>query len=216
MGRRLVARRAHHLVILGPQGSGKGTQAEALGRILGVCHIASGDLIRSEIRAGTPRGLKAQSNTSTGTLVPDSLVLELVGEALAHADAWILDGFPRTAAQAEALDGMLATDHSSIDAVIALEAPDSALIERIGGRIESQSTGNDYHVLYNPPPPSDPGPFIKRADDTPEAIARRLSIYHSQTEPLETYYDRRGLLRRIDAAGSVDDVTNAIITALNA
>jgi adenylate kinase len=202
------------LVILGPQGAGKGTQAEALCGVLGATHIASGDAIRAEIRKGTELGGTLQRYTTTGQLVPDDLVLDLVNRALQPAPAWILDGYPRTEAQARALDAILEGAGVRLDAVLALEAPDDILIERIRGRIESQSTGKDYHVKFNPPPPSDPGPFIRRADDTPEAITERLSIYHRATEPLETYYESRGILHRIDAAPSVQAVTCAVLQSL--
>jgi adenylate kinase len=203
-----------HLVILGPQGSGKGTQAERLASLLDASHIASGDLIRAEIRAGTERGKLVQSYSQKGKLVPDSLILDLVAEALSHPDRWILDGFPRTREQAEQLDAMLESLHERLDRVIALEAADEVLIERLGGRVESVATGIDYHVVYNPPPPTDPGPFVRREDDNPEAIRNRLVIYHTQTEPLEAYYEGRGILLRIDASPPVEEVTQAIISAL--
>jgi adenylate kinase len=202
------------LVILGPQGSGKGTQAEALSRILGAVHVASGDAIRAEIRRGTPLGKMLEGYVTAGRLVPDALVLELVHGLLQPAPAWILDGYPRTEAQARALDDILNAADVKIDAVIALEAPDNVLVERIAGRVESQATGIDYHVLYNPPPPSDPGPFVPRSDDTPRAIAERLKIYHRATEPLEAYYAMRGILHRVDAAQPVAEVTAHIVSSL--
>jgi adenylate kinase len=202
------------LVISGPQGSGKGTQAAALCNVLGAVHVASGEAIRAEMRKGTPLGTTLAGFVTAGRLVPDELVLELIDGLLQPAPAWILDGFPRTEAQARALDQMLDAAGVRIDAVIALEAPDEALVERIAGRVESQSTGIDYHVMYNPPPPSDPGPFVRRSDDTPDAIAERLAIYHRATEPLEAYYATRGILHRIDAAQPVAAVTAAILASL--
>lgn len=207
--------RPDRLVILGPQGSGKGTQAELLAARLGARHIASGDLIRAEIRAGTDRGRALATIAAGGQLVPDSVVLDLIGESLAAAPKWILDGFPRTLAQAQELDAFLDARQEPIDTVIALEAPDAVLIERIGGRVESQSTGLDYHTVYNPPPPTDPGPFLRRPDDTPEAVAHRLAIYHAETEPLEAEYGRRGILVRVDASSSIPEVQRAIFARLD-
>lgn len=200
--------------MLGPQGSGKGTQAERLCAFFGAPHIEIGEMIRAEIAAGTELGHDLQRYNDRGELVPDAIVLGAVKPLVAQARSWILDGFPRTMAQAETLDALLTGENADLDGVIGLEAPDDVLIARLAGRRYSEATGKLYHLTANPPPPDDPGPFVQRADDTPENIKRRLQIYHTETEPLMTYYAERGLLHRVNAAASVDDVYGAILTAL--
>ncbi len=203
------------IIMLGPQGSGKGTQAERLAAATGGHHISTGDLVRAEIRAGTPLGRSIKAYNDHGELVPDELIVALTTAALASETNWILDGFPRTLAQAQTLDEVLATAGVALDRVILLEAPDDLLVERLAGRRQSVSTGRVYHILYDPPPPDDPGPFVQRSDDHPDVIRHRLDIYHAATEPLKRYYERRGLLLAVDASGPIDEVAATILRALS-
>ena len=201
--------------MLGPQGAGKGTQGERLARLTGARHLATGDLVRAEIASGSPLGQELREYHDRGELVPDEIMLGLVRKYLTAGGSWILDGFPRDEAQAHGLDRMLEESGADIDRVIALEAPDDELIGRLLGRRQSVATGKTYHITYDPPPASDPGPFVQRSDDTPEDIRRRLEIYHHETEPLKAYYAERGLLTEVDASGPMDEVTNRILQALD-
>jgi adenylate kinase len=202
------------IVLLGPQGAGKGTQADRLEALTGTRHIATGDLVRAEIAAGTELGRTVKAYNDRGELVPDEIILQLVCPRLQVARDWVLDGFPRDAEQAGALDAALKDMGVTLDRVILLQVQDADLIRRLLGRRLSQATGKTYHVEYDPPPPDDPGPFIQRADDTPEDIQRRLEIYHAETEPLQAYYARRGLLSEVDASADMDSVTRSILRAL--
>lgn len=203
------------ILLLGPQGAGKGTQAQRLAQCTGALHISTGDLVRAEIKAGTELGRTIKDYNDRGELVPDDIVVSMVMERLSSVQDWILDGFPRTAAQARALDAALHATGSQIDAVIALEAPDTALVDRLGGRRQSEATGNIYHLVSNPPPSADPGPFVQRDDDKPANILHRLAIYHKETEPLKDYYALSGRLIRTDALQPIDAVTGAILCALD-
>jgi adenylate kinase len=202
------------LVLLGPPGSGKGTQAARLATATGAVHIATGDLIRDEIAAGTPLGQTFKAYNDRGELVPDQLIIDLVAPRLAAAPAWILDGFPRDDVQARSLDEWLAANGTPIDRVIALQIADDELVERMQDRRISHATGKTYNLHSDPPPSNDPGPFEQRADDHPDEIRHRLAIYHQQTEPLLAYYADRGLLRKIGASGPVDDVTQRVTEAV--
>lgn len=202
------------IILLGPQGAGKGTQAARLAERTGAKHISTGDLVRAEIKAGTELGRKVQEYNDRGELVPDEIIVEMAKPHLREAESWILDGFPRTEAQARALDEALEELGVSLDKVVALEAPDEVLIQRLSGRRQSEATGRIYHVEHDPPPPDDPGPFVQRKDDTEEAIRRRLRIYHEQTEPLKGYYAERGLLATVDATRGIDEVTEEILRVL--
>ena len=201
------------ILLLGPPGSGKGTQAQRLAAMTGARHISTGDLVRAEIEAGTELGRRIKDYNDRGELVPDEMILGLVRPYLTTG-SWILDGFPRDEAQARALDVMLNELGVDLDRVVMLVAPDDALITRLLGRVQSVATGKTYHVTYDPPPADDPGPFVRRADDTPEDVRRRLEIYHAQTEPLQAYYAGRGLLTQVDARGPIDALTEAILRAL--
>ncbi|MDQ4127942.1 MAG: adenylate kinase [Actinomycetota bacterium] len=202
--------------MLGPQGAGKGTQAQRIARKAGAKHISTGDIVRAEIKSGSELGRMVQDFNDRGELVPDEIIVEMAKPYLDDAEAWILDGFPRNEAQAKALDAALEQLGVELDAVVALEAPDEALVTRLSGRRQSQSTGNIYHIEYDPPPEDgdDPGPFVQRRDDAEEAIRRRLEIYHEQTEPLKDYYAERGLLATIDAEQSIPEVTDNILAAV--
>jgi adenylate kinase len=204
------------IILLGPQGAGKGTQAQRLANKAGTKHVSTGDIVRAEIKSGSELGQKVQDYNDRGELVPDEIIVEMAKPYLDDAESWILDGFPRNEAQAKALDAALEELGEELDAVVALEAPDEALVKRLSGRRQSQSTGNIYHVEFDPPPEDgeDEGPFVQRKDDTEEAIRRRLEIYHEQTEPLKDYYAERGLLATIDAEQSIPEVTEDILEAV--
>lgn len=205
------------IILLGPQGAGKGTQAQRLSQKTGAKHISTGDIVRAEIKSGSELGQKVQDFNDRGELVPDEIIVEMAKPYLDDADAWLLDGFPRNEAQAKALDDALKDLGIELDAAVALEAPDDELVERLSGRRTSDATGRVYHVEHDPPPEDseeDPGPFVQRKDDTEEAIRRRLAIYHEQTEPLKDYYAERGLLTTVDARQSIPEVTEEILTAV--
>jgi adenylate kinase len=202
------------IVLIGPPGVGKGTQGQRLAKITGAKHLATGDLVRAEIEVGTAVGHEIQSYNDRGELVPDEIIVGLIKPYLTMTESWILDGFPRDEAQARALDLVLEDAGVGLDRVIVLETPDDELITRLLGRRQSVATGKTYHVTFDPPPASDPGPFVQRVDDTAEDIRRRLEVYHSQTEPLKQYYAERGLLTQIGASGSMDATTEAILQAL--
>ena len=204
------------VILLGPQGAGKGTQAQRLANEVGATHISTGDIVRAEIKSGSELGRQVQDYNDRGELVPDEIIVEMAKPYLDDADAWLLDGFPRNEAQAKSLDEALDDIGENLDAVVALEAPDDALVERLSGRRQSQDTGKIYHVEYDPPPEdgNDPGPFIQREDDTEDSIRRRLEIYHDQTEPLKDYYAERNLLITIDAEQEIPKVTEDILAAV--
>ena len=205
------------LVLLGPQGAGKGTQAQRISERTGAKHISTGDLVRAEIRSGSELGETIKDYNDRGELVPDEIIIQMMRPYLDEADSWILDGFPRNESQAEALDEMLKEIDAELDAAIALEAPDEALIRRLSGRRTSEATGRIYHVEHDPPPQSseeDPGPFIQRKDDTEESLRRRLRIYHEHTEPLKHYYAERGILATVDATQGIPDVTDEVFEAV--
>ncbi len=205
------------IILLGPQGAGKGTQAQRLSQKTGAKHISTGDIVRAEIKSGSELGQKVQDFNDRGELVPDEIIVEMAKPYLDDADAWLLDGFPRNEAQAKALDDALQDLGIELDAAVALEAPDDELVERLSGRRTSDATGRVYHIEHDPPPEDseeDAGPFVQRKDDTEEAIRRRLAIYHEQTEPLKDYYAERGLLTTVDARQSIPEVTEEILAAV--
>ena len=205
------------IVLLGPQGAGKGTQAQRISQRTGAKHISTGDLVRAEIKSGSELGQTIKDYNDRGELVPDEIIIQMMRLYLDEAESWILDGFPRNQPQAEALDEMLGEIDAKLDAAVALEAPDEALINRLSGRRTSEATGRIYHVEHDPPPQNseeDPGPFIQRKDDTEEALRRRLKIYHEHTEPLKGYYAQRGILAAVDATQTIPQVTKAILESV--
>ena len=205
------------IILLGPQGAGKGTQAQRLSKKTGAKHISTGDIVRAEIKSGSELGQKVQDFNDRGELVPDEIIVEMAKPYLDDADSWLLDGFPRNEAQAKALEDALKDLGIELDAAVALEAPDDELVERLSGRRTSDATGRVYHVEHDPPPEDseeDSGPFVQRKDDTEEAIRRRLAIYHEQTEPLKGYYEERGLLTTVDARKPIPEVTEEILAAV--
>jgi adenylate kinase len=210
------------LVLLGPPGAGKGTQAKQLEEKLRIPQIASGDLLRTAVRNKTALGLEARRYMDQGALVPDELVLRMIEERLAQPDAargFILDGFPRTLAQAEALRAMLEAKHQAIDAVLALVVPDQEIIKRISGRRTCKNCGAMYHTIFDPPRNVGlcnkcNGELYQRDDDAEDTVKMRLEVYDTQTRPLLNYYQDRGLLKRIEGVGSLDDVRRRIDAAI--
>jgi len=208
------------LIFLGPPGAGKGTQAEAIIKEHGIPQISTGDIIRAAIRKGTALGLEFKAYTDAGKLVADDLVNRMVEERLGEADCrpgFLLDGFPRTVAQAEALDRMLAAARPKarkLAHVLLLVVPDEVLLERITGRRSDPETGRVYHIKFDPPPAEIAPRLIQRSDDTAEVLGRRLSEYHAKTAPLIPYYEKAGLLRRIDGVGSMADIQKRIFAVL--
>ena len=206
-----------NLVFLGPPGAGKGTIATLAKDRLGILHISTGDLFREAINTGTPLGIKVKAILASGELVPDSVTIDMVNERLEKNDTskgFILDGFPRTIAQADALNEMKTIDH-----VINFELDRDTIVLRLSGRRMCKSTGRIYHVMYNPPKvegiDDETGEtLIQRPDDKEEAIVNRLAVYERQTAPLIQYYREKGLLRDIDAAGAPDRVLEAMLKVL--
>jgi adenylate kinase len=193
-----------NLILVGPPGAGKGTQASRLTDDFGLPYIGTGDLLREHRANGTPLGLRAKEFMSQGKLVPDDLVIAMILEKIEEQgdDGFLLDGFPRTVPQADALADEMDKLGRQLTAVLLIEAPDEVVMERLSGRRQCAS-GHLYHVVYDPPKHDDRcdqcgKPLHQRDDDRPEAIAERLQTYHRQTEPLISYYDDRGLLRRFD------------------
>ena len=206
------------VILMGPQGAGKGTQAAKLEEETGAAHIETGDLVRSEIKQETELGQKIKEYSDKGELVPDEIIIDMTKPYLDENDSWILDGFPRNQEQAKALDEALDEIGEKIDRVIVLEADDDELVKRLSGRRQSEATGEIYHVEHNPPPDEgsdeDSGPFVQRDDDTEEAIRTRLDTYHEQTEPLKAYYEEQGILVTVDASKDIDEVTKDVLEAV--
>jgi adenylate kinase len=211
------------LVLLGPPAAGKGTQARSLAEQLKVPHIASGDLLREAVRKRTPLGTTARSYMDRGNLVPDDLVLQLIDERLQRPDArsgFILDGFPRTVAQAEALEKMLQKRGDTLDKVIAITVPDEEIVKRISGRRTCRNCGAMYHTIFDPPRNlnlcnSCNGELYQREDDAEDTVRMRLEVYASATRPLLEHYGRNGLLASVDGVGHPDEIRHRILRALD-
>ncbi|MBW2526802.1 MAG: adenylate kinase [Deltaproteobacteria bacterium] len=206
-----------NLIFLGPPGAGKGTQAEAIINEFKIPQISTGDIIRAAIRKETDLGKEFKSYTDAGKLVPDDLVNRMVEARLGEDDCkpgFLLDGFPRTVAQAEALDGMLSKMDRKLGHVLLLEVADEVLLERITGRRSDPETGRVYHIKFDPPPADIADRLIQRSDDTEEVLGKRLAEYHEKTAPLIPYYEKAGLLRRIDGVGSMDEIRGRLFAAL--
>jgi adenylate kinase len=210
------------VILLGPPGAGKGTQAVRMAERFGVPQVSTGDLLRFAVAWETEPGIEARRYMEAGELVPDDIVLELIRLRLSQQDAqkgFLLDGFPRNRAQAEALDKMLSEIGQSLDAAVALSAPDDLIVRRLSSRASCPTCGRTYNLETSSPATSgicdeDGMPLFQRDDDRPEVIRRRLDVYREQTEPLIEYYDAQGLLARVDADGGLDDVSDAIAKAI--
>lgn len=210
------------LILLGPPGAGKGTQAARVAARFGVPHVATGDMLRAARDSGTELGNEARAYMDRGELVPDELMLGLLRERLSREDAaegFLLDGFPRNLSQAEALDGILSQVGQDIDAVISIEVPDEEIVERISGRRSCPDCGRVYHLTSNPPAvdelcDADGTKLEQRADDKADVVLERLRVFHSQTKPLIAFYADRGLLKVVDGVGPVAEVEARIAAAL--
>lgn len=203
------------MILLGPPGAGKGTQGSALARSFGIPHIATGDIIRDQIARGTDFGRKVKAQIAAGNFASDDDVLYWVKCRLEEPDTaagYILDGFPRDTAQAEAFN-------EPLDLVVELDVPDAALVDRLSGRLICPMCETTYHVTGRAPKrpgicDKDGTPLVRRPDDEPEAVQHRLDLYHTVTEPLQAFYKRRGLLVRVDAQGEPQVITDRILNAV--
>ena len=212
------------IIMLGAPGAGKGTQAKMLAAKYGIPHISTGDIFRANIKEGTELGRKAKEYMDKGALVPDELVVDLVIDRFAQDDAkdgYVLDGFPRTIPQAEALDNALQKNGDSVDFAINVDVPDENIVNRMGGRRACVGCGATYHVKYNAPKVEGicdvcGKELILRDDDKPETVLNRLSVYHEQTQPLIDYYTNKGIERDVDGTKDMNDVFNDIVAILEA
>jgi adenylate kinase len=211
-----------NLIFLGPPGAGKGTQAQRLSKRFGIPQLSTGDILRRAVAEGTPLGNKAKALMDAGQLVPDDIVNGIVDEALKKPEAqrgFLLDGFPRTVAQATALDEILARRARKIDYVVSLEVPVEVLVERLSGRLTCPVDGAVYHLRTNPPKKPgvcdrDGASLVQRPDDQPDAVRRRLAEYENKTALLKGYYKPRSVLRNLDGVGTPDEVEGRIASVL--
>jgi len=205
------------LILVGPPGAGKGTQAAKIVQRYGIPHISTGDMLRSAIAAGTEVGRRAEVYIDRGDLVPDEVVIALVMERIGRHDCsvgFLLDGFPRTRQQAEALDEALHGADVKLTAVVLLDVPDELILERITGRRLDPATGRIYHIKFTPPPLAVARRVVQRADDTEATCRARLRKYHAETEAIVPHYDSQALLRRVDGTGSPAEVSHRVLAAL--
>ena len=212
-----------NLILLGPPGAGKGTQAQRLVERFGIVQLSTGDMLRAAVKAGTALGTQAKAIMEAGELVPDDLMVALIAERIDAPDCangFILDGFPRTVAQARALDRMLAERGLALDKVVAIEVDEEALIQRIVGRFSCAKCGAGYHDQFNQPGTEGVCDqcggtnFTRRADDNRETMIARLAAYHEQTAPIIPHYEAGGRFARIDGSGGIDAITADIVAAL--
>jgi adenylate kinase len=210
------------VVLLGPPGAGKGTQAKLLREKFEACQVSTGDILRKAVADQSPLGKEASEYIHRGALVPDSLIVKLVAERLKEKDCengFILDGFPRTIPQAESLDEILKKMGLALDAVLSVQVPPRVIVERLAGRRTCKNCGALYHQDFDPPKNKGTcdrcgGELFQRDDDREETIRARLKVYDTQTAPLINYYRQRGLLREINGVGKVEDIRNRLINAL--
>jgi len=211
------------LIFVGPPGCGKGTQAPLIKREQCLCHLATGDMLRAAVQSGSEIGKKAKAVMDSGALVSDDIVIGIIKEAIKAPECkkgFILDGFPRTVAQAQKLDEMLSEGKTPLDTVVTLEIPDSELVDRVEGRLVHPASGRSYHVRNAPPrvPGKDDvtgEALIHRSDDNPEVLKKRLAAYHEQTTPVIDYYAKKGILSRVNANQAMSQVYNALMSAVN-
>lgn len=205
------------MILVGPPGAGKGTQASRLVESYNIPHISSGDMLRAAVKEGTALGIAADGFMKAGKLVPDDVVIGMILERVAKPDCangFMLDGFPRTRPQAEALDDAMAKANVKLDAVVLIEVPDQLLEERACGRRTDPDTGTIYHLKYNPPPADIAPRLVHRKDDTVEAVMTRVQKYHSETEPIVPFYMAKGILKHVDGVGDPDEITKRITAVL--
>jgi adenylate kinase len=216
-------RQPANLVLLGPPGAGKGTQARMLEEQFGLVQLSTGDLLRAAVKAGTEAGKQAKAVMEAGDLVSDEIVIAILRDRLSEPDCAngvILDGFPRTTVQAAALDALMAETGQSIRAAVSLEVDDAAMVERISGRYTCSNCGEGYHDRFKVPAiegvcdKCGGTEMTRRADDNAETVESRLRAYHAQTAPLIDYYDGKGVLARVDAMGDIDDVAQELSAAV--
>jgi len=211
------------IIFLGPPGAGKGTQSERICKDYNIIQLSTGDILRANRKLGTELGKKAQSYMDSGALVPDELIIEMIRVELNNpklANGYILDGFPRTVPQAEALEKLLAELGQKLDTVLVLEVPNEELLKRLTARRVCRICGKSYHLIYNPPKvegicDDDGGELYQRDDDKEEPILNRLKVYEAQTKPLIDYYSKKNLVDKIDGVGEIDSIYKQIQTVLN-
>ncbi|MCR4842623.1 MAG: adenylate kinase [Eubacterium sp.] len=207
------------IIMLGAPGAGKGTQAKKIAEKFGIPHISTGDIFRANIKEGTELGKKAKAFMDKGELVPDELTCDLVMDRISSDDCkngFILDGFPRTIPQAEALSKALSAKGEKMDYAVDIEVNDEAIVERMGGRRACAVCGATFHLVNIPPKveghcDSCGGPLILRDDDKPETVRKRLEVYHDQTQPLIAYYEKEGILKQVDGMLPMEEVFNKIV-----
>lgn len=207
------------VILIGPPGSGKGTQALRIQRKLGIPHISSGDMLREAVASESVLGKQAASYMSQGALVPDDLVIGIIIERISQADAskgFLLDGFPRTLPQAKALDEALTHANSQLDYALRIRVPDEEIIRRISGRRIDPVTNEIYHITSSPPPPEIADRLIQRSDDNETTLKRRLEKFRQDTEPILKYYREKGVLTVISGIGTLDEVQKRIFEAIQA
>ena len=210
------------IIMLGAPGAGKGTQAKKIAEKYSIPHISTGDIFRANIKNGTELGMKAKTYMDQGLLVPDELVVDLVVDRLGQEDCangCVLDGFPRTIPQAEALDAALTKVGQAVDYAINVEVPDENIVNRMSGRRACVNCGATYHIVYAPTKVENvcdtcQGDLILRDDDKPETVQKRLNVYHEQTQPLIDYYTKKNILVEVDGTVDIDDVFAAIVKVL--
>lgn len=208
-----------NIILLGPPGSGKGTQAKRIEQTHGIVQLSTGDMLRATTASGTEFGQRVKAIMDSGQLVPDEIIVEMLDHRIVQPDCgkgFILDGFPRNVAQAKALDAMLAEHRLKLDHVILLDVDEAALVDRLSGRFSCNQCGASYHERYNPPRREGIcdvcgcTEFVCRADDRPEAVRARFEVYRRQTAPILPYYRDRGILRRVNGMADIDVVTREI------